>query len=195
VQQAAPDKGLAHDSKSQSSNASLPPVLAATSSASTANSAALQSKQVSAEDATIPSTSTPDPQAKRSNSGNGTETAGGGLTVTENGKVIYRLPAQPVAGASTLSSSSDPGGRLIHRVNPDYPDEARKKHIQGSVVLNVQVLGSGNVGTIEIATGNPVLAEAAVHAVRQWKYQPYVVDGHPVQSQARITIRFTLPSI
>ena len=195
VQQAAPDKGLAHDPKSQSSGSALPPVLAAPSATPATSSAALASKQISTEDASIPTTSTHDPQAKRSNAANGTEAAGGGLTVTENGKIIYRLPAQPVPGTSDSSSaSSDPGGRLIRRVNPDYPDEARSKHIQGAVVLNVQVLGNGNVGTIEIATGNPVLAEAAVHAVRQWKYQPYVVDGRPVQSQTRITIRFTLPS-
>jgi TonB family protein len=195
VPQTSPEKGLVHDPKSQSSSAVLPPVLAATSAAPPTSSAALPSKQVSAEDAAIPSTSTPGPQAKRSTSGNATETSGGGLTVTENGKVIYRLPAQTVPGESTLSSSSsDPGGRLIRRVNPDYPDEARRKHIQGAVVLNVQVLGNGNVGAIEVSTGDPVLAEAAVHAVRQWKYQPYVVDGRSVQSQTRITIRFTLPS-
>jgi GAF domain-containing protein len=168
VQQASPDKGLVHESKSQSSSAVLPPVLAAPSAAT--SSAALPSNQVSIEDATIPSTSTHGPQAKRSNGGNGTEAASGGLTVTENGKVIYRLPPQPVPGTGASSSeSSDPGGRLIHRVNPDYPDEARRKHIQGSVVLNVQVLGNGNVGVIEITTGNPVLAEAGGPPRRQWE--------------------------
>ncbi|MGH9493672.1 MAG: energy transducer TonB [Candidatus Sulfotelmatobacter sp.] len=47
---------------------------------------------------------------------------------------------------------------------------------------------------MEVAAGDPSLADAAVRAVKQWKYQPYVVDGQPVQSQTRITVRFTMPS-
>ena len=134
-------------------------------------------------------------QRKQATGGSAAQ-SGGGLTVTENGKVIYRLPSQPIPGsaASTNSGAETAGTRLIRRVNPDYPEEARRNKIQGPVVLEVQVLGNGNVGAIEIAAGNPVLAEAAVHAVKQWKYQAYVVDGRPVQSQMRITIRFTLPS-
>jgi protein TonB len=59
-------------------------------------------------------------------------------------------------------------------------------------VLDVQVLGSGTVGKIEVVSGNAQLAAAAIQAVKQWQYLPYLVDGHAVDSQARITIRFTL---
>ena len=113
----------------------------------------------------------------------------GGLVVTENGKVIYRMPAP----APTRTSADSPTGRLIHRVEPSYPAEARKQHIQGSVVLEVQVLSDGTVGNISIVKGNPLLAGAAVQAVRQWKYQPYVMDGRSVESQTRVTISFSLP--
>lgn len=113
----------------------------------------------------------------------------GGLVVTENGKVIYRMPAP----APAKSDTNSPTGRLLHRVEPDYPAEARRQHIQGSVVLEVQVLSDGTVGSISIAKGNPLLAEAAVQAVRQWKYQPYVLDGRSVESQTRVTINFSLP--
>ena len=61
-------------------------------------------------------------------------------------------------------------------------------------MLDIQVLGDGTVGNIGIVEGNPLLAEAAVHAVRQWRYQPNLVDGHSVESQTRIKINFTLPS-
>ncbi|HEY1677464.1 MAG TPA: TonB family protein [Candidatus Sulfotelmatobacter sp.] len=135
-------------------------------------------------------------QRKQSTAGNLTAPSSGGLTVIENGKVIYRLGAAPIPGNGSVTNQDTEasGTRLLRRVDPDYPEQARKNRIQGAVVLNVQVLGDGNVGNIEIAAGNPVLAEAAVHAVKQWKYQPYAVDGRPVQSQTRITIRFTLPS-
>src|SRR5262249_24439507 len=98
----------------------------------------------------------------------------GGLTVTENGKVIYRLRAKPIPGSAKSSRSvAEPNAtQLIHRVDPEYPAEAKNKHIQGAVVLNVQVLGNGSVGNIEIAAGDPVLADAAVRAVKQWRYQP-----------------------
>jgi TonB family protein len=115
--------------------------------------------------------------------------APGGLLVTQNGKVIYRSPA---AQATTVLTKriTEP----IHRVEPEYPPAARAQHIQGSVVLDVQVLGNGSIGNIAVVSGNPVLADAALLAVKQWRYQPNVVGGRPVESQTRITIRFTLPS-
>jgi TonB family protein len=120
---------------------------------------------------------------------NAPEAAKGGLLVTQNGKVIYRVPGSMPADRDASGAS-----RLIRRVQPEYPDQAKSAHIQGPVVLEVQVLGDGTVGNIETVTGNPLLVEAAIHAVRQWKYQPNLVDGRPVQSQTRITIKFVLPS-
>lgn len=118
----------------------------------------------------------------------------GGLVVTENGKVIYRMPA-PVSSKTlpSIRATSSDGGRLIRRVEPEYPAEARTQHLQGPVVLEVQVLSDGTVGNISIVKGSPLLAEAAVRAVRQWKYQPYVLDGRSVESQTRVTVNFSLP--
>jgi TonB family protein len=111
----------------------------------------------------------------------------GGLVVTQNGKIIYRMPPSVQADAT-------PSSRLIHRVEPEYPEEAKTRNIQGAVVLNIQVLGDGSVGKIDVLQGDATLAEAAVRAVRQWKYQPYLVDGRPVESQTRITFNFALPA-
>ena len=83
---------------------------------------------------------------------------------------------------------------MIHRVEPEYPAEAAAQQIQGLVTLDVQIGDEGAVHNIAVVEGNPVLAAAAVQAVRQWKYQPYVVNGRPVEMQTRITIRFTLPA-
>jgi TonB family protein len=119
----------------------------------------------------------------------------GGLVVTEDGKVIYRLPTAPKSpGSGTKSEAEVPSTRVIYRVNPEYPSEAKARNIQGTVVLDAQVLDNCSVGDVAVVKGDPLLTEAAVHAVRQWKYQPYLVDGRPVESQTRITINFALPS-
>ncbi|MGH9494249.1 MAG: GAF domain-containing protein, partial [Candidatus Sulfotelmatobacter sp.] len=88
------------------------------------------------------------PQARRPADANSTGSGTGGLTVTENGKVIYRLRGKsiPDGAASSSSSTQSNTPRLLHRVDPKYPAEARNKHMQGAVVLDVQVLGNGSVG-------------------------------------------------
>ena len=79
-------------------------------------------------------------------------------------------------------------------MDPLYPPEARAQHIQGVVILDVQVLGEGSIGNVEVEQGDPLLAEAAVKAVKQWKYLPYSVDGRAVESETRITFKFVLPA-
>lgn len=118
----------------------------------------------------------------------------GGLIVTQNGRVIYR--AEPSNSSATNGERSGSSGlnRLVHRVDPEYPEAAKSQRIEGPVVLDAQVLGDGSVGNIAIVAGHPLLAQAASQAVKQWKYQPYIVDGRPVERQERITVKFSLPS-
>lgn len=118
----------------------------------------------------------------------------GGLIITDRGKVIYRSgPSDSVTGDPEHNASANPRG-LIRRVEPAYPESAKAQHIEGPVVLDAQVLGDGTVGNIAIVRGHPLLAEAATEAVKQWKFEPSIVDGKPVDRQERITVRFTLPS-
>ena len=126
----------------------------------------------------------------------------GGLVVTQNGKVIYRLSSSETAAVGTSSATKGPTvtpgdkaseNRLIHRVEPTYPAEARAKHIQGSVAMDVQVGEDGAVRNISVVAGDPVLSAAAVEAVKQWKYRPFSIDGHRAEMQVRITIKFVLP--
>jgi TonB family protein len=132
------------------------------------------------------------------------EPPNGGLVVTQNGKVIYRLPPGEEAGTArtaaratgstaTRDGAENSVSRLIRRVEPQYPPEARAQKIQGVVILDVQIGSEGAVHNIAVVDGNPMLAQAAVEAVRQWRYQPYAVDGRPVEMQTRVRIRFTLP--
>ena len=117
----------------------------------------------------------------------------GGLTVTENGKVVYR------ADPSEEQAAADPGvqapmTRLIRRVDPEYPDAAMTQRVEGPVVLDVQVLNDGTVGDIQLLSGNPLLAEAAVKAVKQWQYQPFAAPGGAGGSQVQVTVKFSLPA-
>ena len=113
----------------------------------------------------------------------------GGLIVTENGKIIYRSPSD--AGQRAASDRAERS--LIHRVEPQYPAEARAQHIQGPVVLDIQVLGDGAVGSVAVVSGDPLLTRSAIDAVKQWRYQPESVNGQAIESQTRITVKFTLP--
>jgi len=161
------------------------------------NSSALRNTAPVGGVATVPIANTV-PSPKPSNAANPAGLPDGGLEVTQNGKVIYRSATacqDAVTGKRAVTSSSEDASAtgLLHRVEPVYPPEARAQQIQGAVTLDVQIGGEGAVHSIEVVEGNPVLAQAAVQAVRQWKYRPYSVDGHPVEMQTRVTIRFTLP--
>jgi TonB family protein len=116
----------------------------------------------------------------------------GGLIVTQNGKVIYRAEPSPSTTPSPVMAPSP--NRLLHRVDPKYPELAKSQHIQGAVELEAQVLGDGTVGSVAVLRGDPLLAEAAASAVKQWKYLPYSVNGRLVERQERITVKFSLPS-
>ena len=122
------------------------------------------------------------------------EPPSGGLTVTENGKVIYRAGPSDAEQSPTDADPQTPVTRLIRRVDPEYPEAAAAQHVEGPVVLEVQVLTDGSVGNIKILSGNPLLAEAAITAVKQWQYQPFTEAGAGSSSQTQVTVRFRLPA-
>jgi TonB family protein len=113
----------------------------------------------------------------------------GGLIVTQNGKIIYRSRS----GAEQPAVSDGTERSLIHRVEPQYPAEAKARHIQGPVVLDIQVMGDGAVGKVAVVSGDPLLTQSAIEAVKQWRYQPEMENGREIESQARVTVKFTLP--
>jgi protein TonB len=80
--------------------------------------------------------------------------------------------------------------KLVFKVNPVYPEIARRTHVSGSVVLEAVIDEEGNVSTLKVLSGHPFLAEAAVQAVKQWKYSPTVLNGEPVPVLAMVTVVF-----
>jgi protein TonB len=99
---------------------------------------------------------------------------------------IFPFVALPVSQGVT-------GGRLTHKVEPIYPSDARNQHIEGAVMLDAVVGEDGNVHQVTVTSGPPLLARAAAQAVKQWRYQPYQLNGKPVSIHNQITIQFKLP--
>jgi len=89
------------------------------------------------------------------------------------------------------------GGRLqpahiVHEVSPVYPSLARTGRIQGTVVIDAVITESGSLKDITVRSGHPMLVSAAVDCVRQWKYQPAILNGVPVESPVHIQVHFRL---
>ncbi|HZU41599.1 MAG TPA: TonB family protein, partial [Terriglobales bacterium] len=83
-------------------------------------------------------------------------------------------------------------GLLIHKVQPSYPPLARQARIQGSVVLQAVISKEGTIEGLKLISGHPMLAPAAIDAVKQWRYKPYILNGEPVEVDTTITVNFTL---
>jgi protein TonB len=81
-------------------------------------------------------------------------------------------------------------GLLIKRVQPKYPPAALAVRSQGAVQIEATINKEGNVTNLKVLSGDPVLAHAALEAVRQWRYKPYYLDGEPVEIQTQITVNF-----
>lgn len=82
---------------------------------------------------------------------------------------------------------------LIHRVNPEYPEIARKSRIQGVVILEANVTRGGAVENLKVIRGlHPILDQAAMKAVQQWRYKPATLNGKPVNVHTTITVNFKL---
>ena len=92
------------------------------------------------------------------------------------------------------SSRSGPlvPAKLISRVQPLYPEEARSKRVEGVVAINAIVTKDGAVEVQNVGAGDPLLAPAAVTAVRQWRYEPTTIDGEPVDVQVKLYVTFAL---
>jgi TonB family protein len=102
------------------------------------------------------------------------------------------VPDKPVSLGVPISRGVTPG-RLIRRVDPSYPSMALQQRISGPVQLEARIGTDGRVHNIKVLKGHPFLATAAVDAVRQWQYEPYKLNGQPVDLQTQITINFNLP--
>src|SRR5947209_4952132 len=83
-------------------------------------------------------------------------------------------------------------GLLIKKVQPPYPPLARQARIQGQVLLQAEISKDGTIQNLRLISGHPMLTSAAIEAVKQWRYKPYILNGEPVEVETQITVNFTL---
>ena len=81
---------------------------------------------------------------------------------------------------------------VVSKTQPIYPPDAKAARVQGSVVIAVIIGRDGNVQSERMVSGDPLLAPAAMDAVKQWKYRPYVMNRTPVEVETQVTVNFTL---
>ena len=113
------------------------------------------------------------------------------------GKVQVTVPNGGGAGAQEEAKRISVHGtvqaaKLIHRVMPEYPAEAKAARLEGDVLLHAIVGKDGSVQDLGLIEGHCWLARSALDAVKQWKYSPTLLEGQPVEVATTITVKFTL---
>lgn len=82
--------------------------------------------------------------------------------------------------------------RLITLKQPVYPTVAKQAHIQGNVVISTQIDKVGNVVHMQVISGPTMLRQAALDALRQWKYAPSTLNGQPISIEMLVTVKFQI---
>lgn len=82
--------------------------------------------------------------------------------------------------------------KILRRVDPIYPELAKRARVEQIVMLEVSVDEEGNVANVRVIRGHPLLDQAAIDAVKQWKYSPTLLNGEPVPVIATVTVIFKL---
>jgi len=83
-------------------------------------------------------------------------------------------------------------GLLVGKVLPEYPPIARAADVEGTVVLQAAISKTGTIENLRVVSGPALLRGAAMAAVRQWRYRPYLLNGEPVEVETTVNVQFTL---
>jgi len=115
-----------------------------------------------------------------------------GILGAPSGTPVLVKPSEPAPVKRIRVSAHVAEANLIHDVQPQYPPEAGRERVEGTVVLLAVIGTDGTVKDLRVESGPSVLAQAAIDAVKQWRYKPYLLNGSPVEIDSRITINFTM---
>jgi protein TonB len=113
---------------------------------------------------------------------------------------VKKAAAIIVATALTLAAdglvrlNSVPEEKIIKKITPEYPPDARDARIEGVVKIAVMIGVDGHVQGVQLVSGHPLLAPAALQAAKKWVFHPFERDGKPVRALAHIQIPFSLAS-
>lgn len=108
--------------------------------------------------------------------------------------VAARITPSLLAALEPVSLSEDLSRRLLlQKVLPHYPEQAVKAGLQGPVVLQAWIARDGTIQDLKLVRGSFLLGQAAYRAVKQWRYQPYLINGRAVEAETFVTVDFKLP--
>lgn len=108
--------------------------------------------------------------------------------------VAERIAPSLLAALEPVSLSEDLSRRLLmQKVLPSYPEQAVKARLQGPVVLQAWIGRDGTIQDLKLVRGSLLLGQAAYRAVKQWRYQPYLINGRAVEAETFVTVDFRLP--
>jgi len=117
-------------------------------------------------------------------------------STASTGEVTDSKPVTPPPDLSQVQrvrvSSGVSTGLLIKKVAPKYPDAAKQAGVQGQVILQAEIDKNGDIQILTLISGHPMLAPAAIEAVKKWKYKPYMLKDRPVAVETQIIVNFTL---
>jgi TonB family protein len=107
---------------------------------------------------------------------------------------------QPMSGGGSAPFPAGPArisggvsaGNILSRVSPEYPPVARAAHVGGAVVLRALISEDGSIETLSVISGPPMLVKAAMDAVEQWKWKPFMLNGKPTKVDTTVTVNFNL---
>ncbi len=117
----------------------------------------------------------------------------GGVIGGVIGGMVGNAPPPPKATPGRIRQGGNvQAAKLINRVQPTYPPLARQARIQGTVRLHAIIAKDGTVQQLEVLSGHPLLVQAALDPVRQWRYQPTLVNGGPVEVVTTFGVIFSL---
>ena len=83
-------------------------------------------------------------------------------------------------------------GLILQKITPTYPEDAKAARIHGAVFLQVEISKEGAISDIKLISGHPALVPAAIEAVRQWRYKPYLLNGRPIAVETQVQVNFAL---
>jgi protein TonB len=117
----------------------------------------------------------------------GLGSAGGNVFAGQAGPKVKVASGRPVSISAGVAV-----GLLVQKNPPVYPSIARTARISGTVVIQATITKNGTIGNLSVVNGPPMLRQAALDAVKTWRYRPYLLDGEPVEAETTVSVSFNM---
>lgn len=163
--------------------------------ASTASASSIQNPYIIPRDPIITSTAPVGAAPPTIDFGGGGEVTGGNVPGGTDTNVFKPNPppvVHPAQPSSIPVSSGVLEGLLYFKTTPAYPTIAKTARISGTVILAATISKEGTIVNLHVLSGHPMLTDAAMQAVKTWRYRPYLLNGQPVEVETTINVVFSM---